>query len=237
MKKRLGIIFGVILAIAALASIFIIADSHNRTRSFSYQDTVRLSETINFDEYDPNSIIPASSNSGDIDEKVKGDENAPIIIYEYADYACSHCAEANTVINKILKDYDGKVALVFRGYLINYFRNNVITASAATAAQLQGYWEEYKDLLFENQSEWYYMSGSKLRDYLGELFEKASDGQGDTDKFYQDLYSDNVAKRIAFEYGLGVKVDVSGTPALFINGEAISPSELKETVEKLIKQL
>ena len=235
MKKRIGILLGVILAISALVAIFIIADGHNHTRIFSFQDTARLAEAVNYDDYEPNSIIPADKNSGDIAEKIEGDKDAPIIIYEYADYACSHCAEANAVVNKMLKDYDGKIALVFRGYLISYFRNNVIASSAATAAQLQGYWEEYKNLLFENQATWYYQSGTKLRDYLGELFTEASNGQGDLDKFYQDLSSDNVAKRVAFEYGIGSKVDISGTPTFYINGEAVSASQLKETVEKLLK--
>lgn len=235
MKKRLGIIAGVVLAIAALAGILFVAQDHNKTRTFSYQDTVRLSETINYDSYDLNTIIPADQNTGNIAEKIEGNEDAPIIIYEYADYACSHCAEANAVINKLIKDYDGKVAVVFRGYLISYFRNNVIASSAATAADIQGYWAEYKDLLFENQATWYYLSGTKLRDYLDELFMEASGGQGDLDKFNQDLISDEVAKRVAFEYGLGSQVDISGTPTFYINGEVISPSQVKETVEKLLK--
>lgn len=235
MKKRLGIIAGVVLAIAALAGILFIAQNHNKTRTFSYQDTVNLSETINYDAYNPNTIIPADKNTGNIGEKIEGKEDAPIIIYEYADYACSHCAEANTVLNKILKEYEGKIAIVFRNYLISYFRNNVITSSAATAAQIQGYWETYKDLLFENQATWYYLSGTKLRDYLGELFMEASDNQGDLDKFNQDLMSDEVAKRVAFEYGLGSSLEIQGTPSFYINGEQVSPSQIKETVEKLLK--
>ena len=137
MKKRIGILLGVILAISALVAVFIIADGHNHTRTFSFQDTARLAEAVNYDDYEPNSIIPADKNSGDIAEKIEGDKDAPIIIYEYADYACSHCAEANAVVNKMLKDYDGKIALVFRGYLISYFRNNVIASSAATADSLR----------------------------------------------------------------------------------------------------
>lgn len=235
MKKRIGILIGVILAIVALICAFMIADGHNHNKTFSFQDTERLARSIKLDDYDPNSIIPADANSGNIAEKIEGDKDAPIIIYEYADYACSHCAEANTVVNKMVKEYDGKVAVVFRGYLISYFRNNVIAASAATAAQIQGYWKKYKDLLFENQSIWYYKTGTELRDYLGELFTEASRSQGDLDKFYQDLSSDEVSKRVAFEYGLGSKVEISGTPTFYVNGEAINANQLKETIEKLLK--
>ena len=237
MKRYLGVISGVILAIFVFVAIILIAQNHNNIAVFDYQKTVEASERIDFTNYDPDSIIDADNTSGNISEKIEGSEKAPIIIYEYADYACSHCAEANIVVNKLIKEYDGKVAVVFRGYLINYFRNNVIAASAATAAQLQGYWNEYKNLLFENQATWYYQSGSKLRDYLGELFTEASDGNGDLAKFYEDLDSKEVAKRVAFEYGLGAKVDIAGTPTFRINGEPVAVSSIRETVEDLVKKL
>jgi len=200
-------------------------------------DTTTTTE-VDISKYNITKPIAANSDNGGIADHVKGNiETAKVVIYEYADYACSHCAEANIVINKLIKDYDGKVAVVFRGYLINYFRNNVIAASAATAAQLQGYWNEYKNLLFENQATWYYQSGSKLRDYLGELFTEASDGNGDLAKFYEDLDSKEVAKRVAFEYGLGAKVDIAGTPTFRINGEPVAVSSIRETVEDLVKKL
>ena len=235
MKKHIGIIVGVVLAISVFVAVILIADKHNHIRTFSYNDTMALVSSINYDGIEPNSIIPANAKNGNIADKIEGNENAKIIIYEYADYACSHCASANTIVNKIIKESDGKVAVVFRGFLINYFRNNVLASSAATAAQLQGYWQEYKDLLFENQSTWYYMGNSEAQDYFGELFKQASDNQGNLDQFYQDLSSDEVAKRVAFEYGLGDLIGIEGTPSFYVNGETVSPSDLKETIEKLLK--
>lgn len=76
-------------------------------------------------------------------------------------------------------------------------------ASAANAAALQGYWKPYKDLLFANQSDWFYSTGNELQQQLETYFEKASDGKGDLTKFREDMKSEKVAKKIAFDRGIG----------------------------------
>lgn len=235
MSKKFGILIGGLILIFMIVASVLIAGNSSKP-SFSFQSVVNRVMKIDLSSYDSDTIISANADSGNLPEKIEGTADAPVIIYEYADYACSHCAEVNTIVNKIVKDNNGKVAVVFRNYLINYFKNNVIAASAATAADIQGYWAEYKDALFENQATWYNLTGDELRDYLGELFTKASDGKGDLDKFYKDLDSEAVAERVAFEFGLGAQhEDLEGTPYFRINGQVVSVSDLRTTVEELIK--
>ncbi len=235
MGKKLGIIIGIIILGFMVGASVLIANNSS-TPSFSFQSVVNRVMNMNFDGYDKDTVLPANDDSGSLPEKIEGDpDKAKVIIYEYADYACSHCAEFNSIINKIVKDSNGKVAVVFRNYLINYFKNNVIAASAATAADIQGYWAKYKDLLFEKQDVWYNLTGSELRDYLIELFNEASDGQGDTEKFDKDLNSESVARRVAFEFGIGAHIDeLTGTPYFRINGEAVAASDLRAMVEALL---
>lgn len=235
MSKKIGIFVGGILLAFMIVACVLIANSSNGA-NFSFAMMADRVMAKDFTGYDVDTIIPASNDSGGLPEKIEGDQNAPVILYEYADYSCSHCAELNLIINKIVEDYNGKVAVVFRNYLISYFKNNVITASAATAASIQGYWQPYKDLLFENQSTWYSMSGTELRDYLKDLFKQASDGQGNVSKFYQDMNSEKVAERVAFEFGLGAQIeDLSGTPHFRINGKQVSASDLRTTIDELLK--
>ena len=235
MGKKIGIVVGGIILIFVIISSVMIANN-SRTPSFNFQIVANRVMSMDFSGYDIDTVIPADKNSGNIPEKIEGDENAPVTIYEYADYACSHCAELNPIINKIVSDYEGKVKVAFRNYLINYFKNNVITASAATAAYLQGYWEPYKDKLFENQATWYYMNSSEIRDYVGELFSEVTEGKGDQRQFYKDLDSEAVAERVAFEFGLGAQIEeLEGTPYFRINGKMVSASDLRSTVEELLK--
>lgn len=240
MKKFIGFfVGGLILILMIVGSISIIQGKNNPSGNsdFDRDYIMSLVEKTDFTSYDPGTIIPADQNSGNLPEKVKGDKNAPIVIYEYADYACSHCAEANTITNKIIKDYDGKVALVFRGYILNGFKNNIEAAAAANAAAIQGYWDAYKNALFEDQVTWYYLKSSEIVEYLGNLFYEVTEGKGDLDKFYADMTSEAVAQRIAFDYGLGQKIELSGTPHFRINGEAVLASELRDKIDEILANL
>lgn len=181
----------------------------------------------------PDSIIEPSETTGFIGEKTVGNpDDAKIVIYEYADFGCSHCADWNRKINNLIEKYDGKIVLIFRSYDIGQFKNSLKAASAATAAQIQGYFKEYKDLLYSNQSEWFYEDGADLTEILSNYFEEASKGTGDLDKFKEDIKSDSVRTRLKFEQNMGKKVDLAGTPTFRIDGETISLSELIDTIEK-----
>lgn len=182
------------------------------------------------------SIIEASEETGMIGEKTVGNPNeAVLIIYEYADFGCSHCAEWNKKINDLFKEYDGKIALIFRSYNLG-FKNSVLSARAATAAQIQGYFKEYKDLLFTNQAEWYYEEGAKLNELFVNYFKEASNNKGDVNKFQEDMKSDAVKKRLKFEQRLGKAVNLAGTPTFRINGEAVQLSDLINTIERLVNK-
>lgn len=180
------------------------------------------------------SIIEPSEQTGNIPEKIIGDhDEASLIVYEYADYGCSHCADWNRQMNELVKKYDGKLAIIFRGYNIG-FQNGLAAAYAATAAQIQGYWKEYKDLLFANQLEWIYAEKKDANDLFVEYFKQASSNTGDTEKFKDDMNSASVKTRVSFEQKMGKKVGLQGTPLFRINGESVPVGELVETIEKLI---
>lgn len=178
-------------------------------------------------------IHDASEETGFIGEKIIGNpDEAKLIIYEYADFGCSHCAEWNRKINELISKYDGQIALIYRSYDIGQFKNSPVAARAATAAQIQGYFKEYKDLLFANQTEWYYENSEELNETLAEYFKEASNNSGDVDKFKSDMKSDAVKKRLKFEQRLGKAVDLAGTPTFRIDGETINLSELEKTIEE-----
>lgn len=180
-------------------------------------------------------IQAASEETGFIGEKIIGNPNtAKLTIYEYADFGCSHCAEWNEKINDLINKYGEQIALVYRNYDIGQFKNSPAAARAATAAQIQGYFKEYKDLLFNNQTEWYYKDDEELNKALIEYFKRASNNSGDVDKFKSDMKSDAVKKRLKFEQRLGKAIHLAGTPTFRIDGKTIQISELLEMIEKRV---
>ena len=132
-------------------------------------------------------------------------------------------------LNKIVEDYDGKVAVVFRTYVMSYHKNGVLTAAAANAAAKQGYWVAYKDILFNNQADWDNLGSSALRKKLEDYFVEASQGNGDINKFIGDMQDAEVYQKIAFDMGISDKAGLQWTPSVFVDGEFISQKKNEST--------
>lgn len=233
MDKKTGIIIGVLIAsFVALIGVSIYQSGRN---------------PINYDNYDFNTVIEASADSGGYEEMIMGNPDAPVKIFEYGDYQCTACAPTNPYIKQIIEEYKGKVAVVFRTYIMSYHNNGTAATSAALAAAKQGYWEDYKDLLFTNQNEWYYSDAAKRQEQFEQYFEQVSKGKGDIEQFRVDMNSEDVEKKIAFDRGIYEKVTADDgtsdqwTPMFYIDGELIDQREMStedflNTLRKKIDQ-
>ena len=203
----IGVIIGVLVVAAIGVAAYFVIDGNNKATDFS--------------KYDFYSVIPANKDNGNIGDHVKGDANAPALIFEYADYQCPGCASINTKVNKAIEELDGKLAVVYRSYLLPYHKNGTAAASAAEAAGLQGYWKEYADKLFAEQAEWEYASASDRTAMFDKYFLEVSDGKGNVDKFNEDMAGEAVSKKISFDMGIGNRMNIEGTPAFYIDGQLI----------------
>ena len=211
-----GVIAGVVVvAIIAIGAFFVI-DGNNKA--------------TNFNEYDFYSIIEPDANNGNIGDHVKGNPEAPVVIFEYADYQCPGCASMNKRVNSIVEELDGKLAVVYRSYLLSYHQNGTAAASAAEAAGLQGYWKQYADKLFTEQAEWEYASPSERTELFDKYFVEVTGGKADLEKFHKDIASEAVSKKISFDMGIGRRIDIAGTPAFYVDGQLISWNAASEVV-------
>lgn len=255
MKKKVGIIAGIVAAIVVIIALMVLTGHLLSQRPASTQTSVAtyelsniraLADNIDYKQYDLNTILNNNPAAGNLPENVKGDPAAPVVIYEYADYQCSYCALMNPYINQIVEDYKGDVAAVFRTYILTYHANGVAAASAANAAAKQGYWAAYKDLLFANQDDWFYSTGDELQEQLESYFYVVSDCKGDIEEFRTDMASEAVAQKVAFDLGAGTEMEIGGTPWFFIDGEWIenknmTPAEyaqkIRSTIDAKLKSL
>ena len=206
-----GVIIGVLVVALIGVAAFVVIDGNNKATDFN-----------NYDFY---SIIEPTSDNGNIGDHVKGDPNAPVLVFEYADYQCPGCASINPKVNKAIEQSNGKLAVVYRSFLLSYHQNGTAAASAAEAAGLQGYWKEYADKLFAEQSEWEYATASERTELFNKYFEEVTDGKGDLEKFNQDIASEAVSKKISFDGGIAKRVDIEATPAFYVEGQLIRWSD------------
>lgn len=190
---------------------------------------------IDYNKYNLSEVIPADENSGGIEEMIEGNPDAPVKIFEYGDYQCTACAPMNPKINALVEEYDGKVALVFRTEIMSYHQNGTAAASAALAAAKQGYWQDYKDILFANQNDWYYSEPKQRQQQFEDYFTKVSAGKGDLAKFREDMAGKEVSQKISFDAGMADKKKISWTPTFYVGDVLVSQRDI--SVEKFLDNL
>ncbi len=171
---------------------------------------------------------------GPMDEKMLGDENAPVTIIEYASMTCGHCgAFHNNTLPDIKKKYieTGKAKLIFRE-----FPGDPRAAAAfmlARCTQDDKYFAMV-DVLFKQQGIW--VPSPNVKD---ELFKIAKLGGFTQEGFEsclknQELFDNVLAvrKTAAEDYG------VQATPTFFINGKKyegnMSTEQMSEVIDGLL---
>lgn len=106
-------------------------------------------------------------------------------------------------------------------------QESVNAALAARAAQAQGSFWEYHDLLYENQAAGY---GDE------QLLEYARAAGLDVERFREDFVNSRYAEAVNRDFQEGQQLGVSGTPAFIVNGQLIVGLQPLETFEQVIEE-
>jgi protein-disulfide isomerase len=121
---------------------------------------------------------------------------------------------------------DGTLRLEWRDF--PYLgQESVNAALAARAAQDQGKFWEYHDLLYENQS------GGFSDERLIEL---AREVGLEVEKFEEDLASGRFERAVAEDFQEGQQIGITGTPTFVINGRALAGLQPQGVYENAIEQ-
>jgi protein-disulfide isomerase len=150
----------------------------------------------------------------------KGPDDAPVTLFEFADFECPHCREAVPLIDGVLGAHPGKVRLVFKSYTLPSHQRGEPAARAAFAAGLQGRFWEMEHLLFERQD---HLEDLDLDRYAHML-------RLDVAKWKADMASQAVNDRVTHDHLLGEQLKLKGTPTIYINGRELD-AERDESLE------
>ncbi|MET0980139.1 MAG: DsbA family protein [Candidatus Saccharimonadales bacterium] len=180
------------------------------------------SKKVDVSNVDSNKIQSASEASGNIGDHVYGNADSKVVLIEYGDFQCPGCGSMHPTIKTITEKYKDQVAFVFRNFpLTQIHPNALVAASAAEAAGLQGKYWEMHNVLFENQNAW---KSASVTDRI-DIFAQYAQTLGlDVEKLKTDLGSENVAKKIKFDMGVGKMINVTGTPTFYLNGKVVENS-------------
>lgn len=160
-------------------------------------------------------------------DHVMGDKNAPVKIFEFSDFQCPYCARHHETLNKLIKDYDGKVAWVFKQFPIQSHPLGLPGALASECAAEQGKFWEMANMIFSNQETLTADSFLKFAKDLGL----------DEEKFFTCQKEEKYKDKITADYNLGIDSGVQGTPSNFINNELVAGALPYENMKTIIDGL
>jgi protein-disulfide isomerase len=161
------------------------------------------------------------------DAPVRGVADAPVMVVEYADYECPYCQTIQPILDRLMAEYKGKMALVYKDTPLPMHANAQKAAEAAHCAGAQGKYWEYHDHLFQTKEYGIpnLKDGARKLELNGEAFDRCLDS-GQT--------ADLVKAQLMEAQSLGIP----GTPAFFINGRFLNPNgnTTYETLRQIIDE-
>ncbi len=167
-----------------------------------------------------------------LDVPARGDEDAPVVMVEYADFQCPFCGKfARDVEPELIERYveGGTLKIEWRDF--PYLgQESVNAALAARAAQEQGKFWEYHDILYQNQD------GENRGAFSEEnLVAFAEEAGLDVERFEAALESGKYEEVVQEDFREAQDAGIQGTPSFTINGQPLVGAQPVEIFARAIE--
>ncbi|OJI06367.1 hypothetical protein BK004_03950 [bacterium CG10_46_32] len=156
----------------------------------------------------------------------KGADNPKVVIFEYADFNCAHCADFQSVLAQILDTYANDVAVVWKDFPFVSQGSEDSAVAARCAGKQDTFWE-YHDWLFKNQGNALSVDFARGAQELG-LNEK---------NFTQCLSDDTIRTVVSRDFAEGKALGIDQTPTLVIGDVALVGVQTFVEVEQALAPL
>jgi protein-disulfide isomerase len=173
-------------------------------------------------------FAPGQAKSIDLgDSPWKGAASAKVVIVEWADFECPFCQRTAPELDQLIQAYPGLIKVVFKHYPIAHHPNGTRAARAAVAAQSQGKFWRFHDLMFLN--------ASRLDDTGIERL--ATEAGLDVLRFKRDLADPAVLDRVNADRRQADALGLEGTPMIYIDGRYFNLEyfDLKDDLSPWVK--
>ena len=171
----------------------------------------------------------SSIDSETINEMVLGNEDAPVVLIEYASFTCPHCRNFHEdSFLKLKKDYiePGQVKYIFRE--VYFDKYGLWAAMVARCGGSKKYFGLI-DLIFKKQDEW---TTGDVDEVVAKL-ERIGKISGMSDSEIQNCMQNNTKARALVEKYRenALKDDIKSTPSFIINGKLYSNMDYDKLTE------
>lgn len=218
-KSTLWIGAAAILGILLVASII--------TGGFGFGNKPEVGKTRNLPVQD--AAPPAEVKVEIGDSPVKGADDAPVTMMEFADFQCPFCGRFySDTLPAFQESYidTGNVKFVFKHFPLDSIHPQAVPAALASeCAKEQGKFWEYHDIIFQNQQ---LLSGENYERWAVQL-------GLDKTKFNDCYDSQKYLSRVASDVQQGNSAGVRGTPGFLINGQLVSGAQPFSVFQQIIE--
>ncbi|MBI2050628.1 MAG: thioredoxin domain-containing protein [Parcubacteria group bacterium] len=153
----------------------------------------------------------------------RGAANPAAVMYEYADFSCTHCADFQAVLSRILAKYPNEARIVWKDFPFLSQSSKDAAVAARCAAQQGKFWE-YQNWLFANQGDF---SPSALLEGAARL-------GLDEARFTECRSDDTIPALVERDFAEGRALGITETPTLVIGGVALVGAQPFEEVERVL---
>ncbi|MBL8743245.1 MAG: thioredoxin domain-containing protein [Myxococcales bacterium] len=169
--------------------------------------------------FDPKGVVKLEVG----ESPTKGPADAPVTIFEWADFECPHCALIAIVLELMQERFPGQIRVVYKFYALPSHTHALDAAFAARAAHKQDKFWEMNQIMFENQD--------KLE--KKDLLVYAQKVGLDQEKFVADFDDKKTKEFVAADMKQGDDLGLDGTPMLFCNGRKMPLEKLQPLLPEL----
>jgi protein-disulfide isomerase len=143
----------------------------------------------------------------------RGAPDGKLLLIEFSDFQCPFCARAQATIDELMRKHGQDVTLVFKHLPIAQIHPEAVPAArAAWAAQQQGRFWEYHDLLFGAQEA---LAADSYAAFAKTL-------KLDLARFERDRTGEASAAAVERDLALANSLGIQGTPFFLVNREPVS---------------
>ena len=160
-----------------------------------------------------------------------GPEDAAVVIVEFADFQCPFCATEADNLRRLLSQYPGDLAVVFRHFPLQHIHPHAYSAAVASeCANAQGRFGPFHDLLFDRQ------------DQIGEAEWAALAWlvDADTATFSKCMNEAWPRERVDEDLRTAKHLNLTGTPSVIVDGLLLpgtpSVDVLREHIDRALQQ-
>jgi protein-disulfide isomerase len=167
--------------------------------------------------------------------KVDGPATATVTIVKAFDFACPYCQRAASTMDELVKDYGGKVRVVYKDMVVH---PQVATPAhlAACAAAKQGKYVAFKDAIWEKGFGPYAAARDASKLGKENMMAIAKDVGLDAAKLEADMNGAECQAMIKADMDELAKFQVNSTPTFFVNGIHVGGALPKEEFKKIIDE-